>query len=204
MQAEPSTDIHLLFYLPSFPAAVLYSQPHMPLPQALDDASTISANAASTNEFVPIFDPEVARSAAGQENNPCEVKALRLSQASGSAGVDRCARLLPLPLLWNGLHITCTKRLCSTSGTLPLQQGIAAEVCYHTIILTPIDTLQRAVGHVTRMCPRLMPLLANVLHCVYADVGSGMPSQTKMSSRCSKPSQPCRLAGHSTFCRRHK
>jgi hypothetical protein len=88
VQAEPQEHLRVLFFLPSFPSSVLYSQPHMQLPQALDAQASQAAPA--TSGFTAIFDPEVARAALGQETNPCEIKALKLSQASGSAGVDRC------------------------------------------------------------------------------------------------------------------
>lgn len=83
--------MHVLFYLPSFTHAVLYSQPSM-LAQRSADAAVGVGHSDPTTPFEGIFDPEVARMAAGQDTNPCEIKALKLSQASGRSGADRCAR----------------------------------------------------------------------------------------------------------------
>lgn len=88
LQDVPSGEINVLFYLPTFPFAVLYSQLSM-----MEDPSTSNEKAQPSDvesSFVGIFDPEVTRAAAGQDTNPCEVKALKLSQASGSTGADRC------------------------------------------------------------------------------------------------------------------
>jgi hypothetical protein len=78
----------VLFSLPSFSCAVLHSQPHMPLPRAVD-TSRAASRSDTAPPFSAIFDAEVARAALGQETNPCEIKALKLSQASGSTGMDR-------------------------------------------------------------------------------------------------------------------
>ena len=62
----------------------------MQLPQA--ESARAAAPAASASGFQTVFDPEVARAALGLETNPCEIKALKLSQATGSTGLDRCAQ----------------------------------------------------------------------------------------------------------------
>lgn len=78
--------MHVLFYLPSFPNAVLYSQPHMHLHRGGDALDLAGLDGA----FTVVYDAEVARAAAGQDMNPCEGKALKLSQTSASTGMDRC------------------------------------------------------------------------------------------------------------------
>jgi hypothetical protein len=92
LQADQESNITFSFYLPSFHSAVLYSQPHMQLPQAAEAVRSASAQNTSAGSFQTVFDPEVARAALGLETNPCEIKALKLSQATGSIGLDRCAR----------------------------------------------------------------------------------------------------------------
>lgn len=90
VQEEEASSLQLLFYLPSFPTAVLYSQPDMPLPRGLQAPCPALQGTGVPGVFETIFDAEVARLALGQETNPCEVKALKLSQAPGGPGLDRC------------------------------------------------------------------------------------------------------------------
>lgn len=86
MQASSAEDVHLVFFLPAFEFAVLYSQPS--LVQVLDIRNSAAAQGAlHINEF---RDPEVDYATGGHEPNPCEYKALKLSQALGSDGLDRC------------------------------------------------------------------------------------------------------------------
>jgi hypothetical protein len=75
--------------LPSFACAVLYSQASIPLPTA--DVRLVSAADASAarDAFRAVYDPEVERAALGLGTNPCEDKALKISQASGTGGIDR-------------------------------------------------------------------------------------------------------------------
>jgi hypothetical protein len=85
LQGSSDTDVHLIFFLPSFDFAVLYSQPN--LGQALDMRSATAAQGAlHIDEF---RDPEVDQASGGHEPNPCEYKALKLSQALGTDGLDR-------------------------------------------------------------------------------------------------------------------
>ena len=87
MQASSAEDVHLVLFLPAFDFAVLYSQPS--LVQALDIRHAGAAHGAlHINEC---RDPEVDYATGGHEPNPCEYKALKLSQALGSGGLDRCA-----------------------------------------------------------------------------------------------------------------
>jgi hypothetical protein len=88
VQDVPPSDMHVLFYLPTFPLAVLYSQPNVMAARSMYPQPARPSDAGSA--FEGIFDPEVARAAAGQDTNPCEIKALQLSQASGITGADRC------------------------------------------------------------------------------------------------------------------
>jgi hypothetical protein len=90
MQAVSADDVHLVFFLPAFDFAVLYSQPSFV--QALDIRNTGAAQGAlHIDEF---RDPEVDYATGGHEPNPCEYKALKLSQALGSDGLDRCFKCL--------------------------------------------------------------------------------------------------------------
>ena len=90
-QADTSGDLYVLFYLPPFADAVLFSQPQTPLPRLVEalDAST------TTGSFAMVYDAEVAQTSGLHEMNPCEAKALKLSQAAASTGMERCVTRCP-------------------------------------------------------------------------------------------------------------
>ena len=105
MQASSAEDVHLVLFLPAFDFAVLYSQPS--LVQALDIRHAGAAHGAlHINEC---RDPEVDYATGGHEPNPCEYKALKLSQALGSHGLDR----YPPPTC----HVYQWPRVCRSLGT---------------------------------------------------------------------------------------
>lgn len=109
MQASSAEDVHLVFFLPTFDFAVLYSQPS--LVQTLDIRNSAAAQGAlHINEF---RDPEVDYATGGHEPNPCEYKALKLSQALGSDGLDRYLLLL--------CPNRCTPFLCVRSASTCLR-----------------------------------------------------------------------------------
>lgn len=81
---QPDDQLHLVFFLPSFDFAVLYSQPSMQLAQA----QRVGLRGGQPEAFQ---DPEVQQALSGHEPNPCEYKALKISQALGATGSDRCS-----------------------------------------------------------------------------------------------------------------
>lgn len=84
-------EVHLVFFLPSFDFAVLYSQPSMQLAQPRPVGLHNAAHRPGS-----FRDPEVEQAISGHEPNPCEYKALKLSQALGTTGSDRCVCTHPV------------------------------------------------------------------------------------------------------------
>lgn len=84
---QPGDGLQLVLFLPSFDFAVLYSQPSMQLAQAPRVGVRGGARGGHPEAFQ---DPEVEQALSGHEPNPCEYKALKLSQALATTGSDRC------------------------------------------------------------------------------------------------------------------